>query len=400
MIGHYRVIFAAPGSVAFSAAGFVARLPIAMVGIGIVTMLSELRGNYALAGALAAVFALANAVLTPVVSRAVDRYGQSRVLPVATAVSAIGIASMLLAVRLDAPDWALFVCVLPAGFMPTMGAMVRARWTEIYRGSGKLRTAFAFEAVLDEVCFIAGPVISVGLSVAVFPEAGPLAGMVLLVVGSTALVVQRGTEPPVHPRGTERATWVMRNPAMWMLVIVMVSMGTIFGVIDVSAIAVTRELGAPGSATLVLALFAGGSATAGLVFGTLDLVAPLHRQLLIAVGVLTVLMLPLLFVESIPAVAVAYVFAGAAVAPTMIVTMGLVERTVAASALTEGMTWTVAGLGVGVSAGSALAGQMIDRFDTTAGFAVAVVAAALASMVSAWLFVRPPAATAPHSSTR
>ena len=39
LLSAYREIFAAPGSVAFSAAGFVARLPIAMIGIGIVTMI-------------------------------------------------------------------------------------------------------------------------------------------------------------------------------------------------------------------------------------------------------------------------------------------------------------------------------------------------------------------------
>src|SRR3546814_5724178 len=63
LLSAYREIFAAPGSVAFSAAGFVARLPIAMIGIGIVTMISQLRGDYALAGALAAVFALSSAII-------------------------------------------------------------------------------------------------------------------------------------------------------------------------------------------------------------------------------------------------------------------------------------------------------------------------------------------------
>ncbi len=171
MIGTYREIFAARGSAAFSAAGFVARLPIAMVGIGIVTMLSQLRGDYAVAGALSAVFALSYAAITPLVSRAVDRYGQRRVLPAASAVSAGALATLLLCVRIGTPDFVLFLLAIPAGCMPTIGAMVRARWTELYRGQPQLRTAFAFESVLDEVCFIAGPVISVGLSVSVFPEA-------------------------------------------------------------------------------------------------------------------------------------------------------------------------------------------------------------------------------------
>src|ERR1700730_8095853 len=107
LLSAYREIFAAPGSVAFSAAGFVARLPIAMIGIGIVTMISQLRGDYALAGALAAVFALSSAIIAPAVSRAVDRFGQRAVLPIAAAVSVTAIGALLLAVRMEAPDWLL-----------------------------------------------------------------------------------------------------------------------------------------------------------------------------------------------------------------------------------------------------------------------------------------------------
>ncbi|TIW53028.1 MAG: MFS transporter, partial [Mesorhizobium sp.] len=47
----YSEIFRAPGSKGFAAAGFVARLPIAMAPIGIVAMLSQTHGEYWLAGA-------------------------------------------------------------------------------------------------------------------------------------------------------------------------------------------------------------------------------------------------------------------------------------------------------------------------------------------------------------
>ncbi|NLU84082.1 MFS transporter [Rhodococcus sp. HNM0569] len=399
MIGAYREIFSAKGSAAFSAAGFVARLPIAMVGIGTVTMISQLRGSYGLAGALAATLALSNALLTPVVSRAVDRYGQFRVLPVASGIAAAAIAAMLVAVRLDAPAWVLFVCAVPSGFMPTIGAMVRARWTELYRGDRRLHTAFAFESVVDELCFVLGPVLAVGLSVGVVPEAGPLAGLVFLVAGTAALVVQRGTEPPLHLRENERAGTVMRMPAMWGPVFVMVALGTVFGTIDVTAIAFTSERDSAGSATIVLALFAAASGASGLVFGATRLVTPLRTQLFVSVAAGTVLLVPLLLVDSVPLLAVAYMLAGATISPTIIVTTALVERTVPVVSLTEGITWTVAGVGVGVSAGSALAGQMIDRSGTTAAYAVALVFVAAAAIVTAWLFVKPPRATAPGSPT-
>lgn len=383
MTNPYRDIFTAPGAAAFSAAGFLARVPIAMVGIGIVTMFSQLRGDYGLGGALAAVFALSYALITPMVSRAVDRYGQRRVLPLASGISAAATAAMLLCVRLGAPAWTFFVCAVPAGVMPTIGAMVRARWTELYRGSPKLRTAFAFESVVDELCFVVGPVVSVGLCVAVFPEAGPLMGAILLVTGTLALVTLRGTEPLVRPIPAGSGGSVIRNPMVWVLVVVMASMGTIFGVIDVVAVAFTAQRHVPGAATIVLALFAVGSGLSGLVFGTLHLRAPLPRQLLVVTAAVAILLWPMLAAGAVPALAVAYFVAGMTVAPTMIVTTAYVEQIVPAAELTEGITWIVTGIGVGVAVGSALAGRAIDRAGTDAGIAVALVAGLVACIGAA-----------------
>ncbi|KXF85295.1 MFS transporter [Rhodococcus ruber Chol-4] len=372
----YRALFTAPGAAAFCLAGFVARLPIAMVGIGIVTMFSQLRGDYGLGGALAAVFAMSYAALTPLVSRAADRHGQFRVLPVAAGIRAAATAAMLAGVRWEAPEVLLFACAIPAGLMPTIGAMVRARWTELLRGTDRLRTAFALEAVIDELCFIVGPVLSVGLSVAAFPEAGALLGAVLLVIGTVALAVQRGTEPPARPvaRGAPGVS-VLRIPVLLVLVVAMTAMGTIFGVVDVVGVAFTAEQGVPGAATVVLAMFATGSALGGLVFGAVRLRAPLTRQLLGATTAVAVLLWPLLLAGTVPALAVLYLAAGVAVAPTMIVATSLTERIVPPGRLTEGITWTVTGLGVGVAVGSAVVGQVIDRSGPSAGIAVAVVAA-------------------------
>lgn len=174
MANPYQALFNAPGSRAFVLAGMVARMPISMTGIGLITMLSQLQGGYGLAGSVAATFALATAFCAPQVSRMVDRFGQGRVLPVSALVGGGGLLLLLLCTRLQAPNWTLFVFAALAGCMPNMSAMVRARWTELYRGQPQLQTAYALESVLDEVCFIVGPPLSVGLCVVVFPEAGPV----------------------------------------------------------------------------------------------------------------------------------------------------------------------------------------------------------------------------------
>lgn len=131
----YRAIFAAPGTKGFSAAGLIGRLPISMVGVGILTMISEITGRYAMASALTGTLALAAAVIGPQVSRLVDQYGQRRVLRPATLVSVAAVAGLLLAAANGLPDWTLFVFAAIAGCVPSVGSMVRARWTTLYRDS-------------------------------------------------------------------------------------------------------------------------------------------------------------------------------------------------------------------------------------------------------------------------
>ena len=55
-----------------------------MIGLGIVLLVSLQTGSYALAGALSATEALANAAVGPLIGRAIDRKGQHRILPLLT----------------------------------------------------------------------------------------------------------------------------------------------------------------------------------------------------------------------------------------------------------------------------------------------------------------------------
>lgn len=368
----YREIFRAPGSVGFSAAGFVARLPLSMVTIGIVTMLSQARGEYWLAGGVAATFALANALIAPQVSRLVDRYGQSRVLIPATLATLVALAGLILATRLQAPGWVLFLFAGLAGLTPSMMAMVRARWTELYRDTPQLRTAFAFESVVDEVIFMIGPVIAIGLSVAWFPEAGPLAAAILLALGMALFVSQRASEPPVHPQEERAGGSVIRLGAVQVIALLMIAVGAIFGTAEVAAVAFAEAQGSKASASLVLAAYAAGSLLAGLVFGALQPGMRLASQLLLAIALSAATTLPLLVVGSLWTLGAALFVAGASISPTIIVAMALIERHVPAAKLTEGITWVMTGIGIGMAAGSAVSGWLIDLYGASSGFWVSI----------------------------
>ncbi|MFJ3158558.1 MFS transporter [Pseudomonas protegens] len=377
MANPYRELFKAPGSRAFVLAGMIARMPISMTGIGLITMLAQLHGGYALAGSVAATFALATAFCAPQVSRLVDRYGQSRILPLAAGLGGGALLALLLCTRLQAPHWTLFLCAALAGCMPSMSAMVRARWTELYRGQPQLQTAYALESVLDEVCFIVGPPLSVGLSVGLFPEAGPLAALLMLVLGVSVFVMQKSTEPPVHPHEEGHAGSIIRSVEIRLLLLLMTAMGTIVGVVDVVSVAFAQQQGQPAAASIVLSVYAIGSCLAGIAFGALKLATPLPRLFMYG-GIATALTtLPLLLASNILGLSLAVFVAGLFFSPTLIVAMALVERSVPPAKLTEGLTWLVTGLSIGVALGAAGSGALVDQFGARSGFWLALVGGAV-----------------------
>lgn len=157
MTSLYRDLFSKSGTVSFAVAGLLARIPLPMAGIGMITLFSQRYGGFALAGAISATFVLTYALISPQISRYVDRYGQYRMLPVATAISVTGFLILIACSYWKGASWILFIGALLAGFMPSMSAMVRARWTSLYRGQPRLQTAYSLETVLDELSFIVGP---------------------------------------------------------------------------------------------------------------------------------------------------------------------------------------------------------------------------------------------------
>ncbi len=377
----YAEIFRVPGAKGFAAAGFLARMPMAMAPIGIVAMLSQKHGEYWLAGAVAATFALTNALAAPQISRIIDRIGQTRVVVPTTAISVLAFAMLIFATYQNWPVWTLFVWAFLAAIMPSMPAMVRARWTEIFRDRPELNTAFAFESAADELVYIAGASLAVGLSVALFPEAGMVASTLSLAVGSTAFILQRSTEPRARPQGLVRHGSAIRQRPVQIVTAALVFIGAIFATAEVSAVAITEALGQPNAASLVIGVYAAGSFVVGLIIGALSLTMPPQRQLAIAIGTLALTSLPLLFVETVPMLALAVFVSGIAISPTFITAFGLIERRVPEAMLTEGVTWVMTGIGIGMALGAFVAGWVVDNFGAHNGFWVSVVAAASALLI-------------------
>ncbi|MEU6312548.1 MFS transporter [Streptomyces sp. NPDC047014] len=379
----YRAIFATPGTKGFTAAGLLGRMPLSMVGIGVLTMITELGGSYALAGGLTATIALSAAAVGPQVSRLVDRHGQRRVLRPATLVAAASVTGLLIAAANGWPSWTLFAFAVVAGCVPSVGSMVRARWTALFRDTPQLHTAYSFESIVDEICFIVGPPLAALLSASWFPEAGPVVAVVLLLAGVWWLTALTATEPAPHPRDTDSDTSsALRSPGLQVLVATFVATGAIFGSVDVVTMAFAEEQGAKSVGGLLLAVWAFGSCLAGIVFGLLHFKGKAEPRWVVGISAMAVSMIPLLLAGNLPILAVALFVSGLAIAPTMITTMALIEAHVPREKLTEGMTWISTGLAVGIALGSSAAGLVVDEAGARSGYVVSLSAGVAAAAVA------------------
>ncbi|MFJ8074634.1 MFS transporter [Streptomyces sp. NPDC096176] len=376
--GPYRRLFAAPGARAFTAGNLVARLPMGMFTVSAITMIAGSRGSYALAGAVTATGLAATALVAPWVARLVDRHGQARVAVPATVLAVLGSVALLLCVRFDAPDWTLFAAYAATATTPNTGGMSRARWAHLYRGdAAALHTANSFEQAADELCFMLGPVVAALLCSALFPEAGTLAGAVLLFAGVLVFAAQRSTEPPVAARTSAGSP--LRTRGMPALLVVFLATGAVFGSLEVLTIAFADGP----AAGPVLALQAAGSCVAGLVYGRSR--RPVGLTTCLA-AMTALMLLPLAAAAgtgSLPVLAGALLVAGMATAPTMVTGMTLVQRLTPQAQINEGMTLAVTALLGGIAAGSASGGFVVEYLGAPQGYGVPVAAAALALVLAA-----------------
>ncbi|MFK0122931.1 MFS transporter [Streptomyces nigra] len=385
--GPYRRLFARPGALAFTAANLAARLPMGMLSVSAVVMIAGTRGSYALAGAVTATGLAATAVVAPWIARLVDRYGQARVAVPATLLAALGSISLVLCVRYGAPAWTLFASYAATATTPNTGGMSRARWAHLLKDdAGALHTANSFEQAVDELCFMLGPVLAAFLCGAVFPEAGTLVAVTLLVTGVLAFAAQRSTEPPAHGPASTSGPAPLRAPGMPALLAVCLALGAVFGATEVVTLAFADEQGHRAAAGAVLGLQAAGSCAAGLLYGRLRLTGSPERRYPWCVAAMTALLvLPAVAAGtgSLVFLAGALLIAGMATAPTMITNMALVQRRTPPGRLNEGMTLAVTALLGGIACGSAAGGFTTDHLSPSAGYAVPVVAAGVALVVAA-----------------
>lgn len=396
----YVALLRTPGAARFCVSGMIGRAPMSMFGLGTVLLVAATTGRYTLAGLVSAAGSIGYAVCAPQIARLADRFGQHRVLRPLIAFFAIACVVFVACAELKAPLWLLIIAGCLAGSsMPSLGSMVRARWSALLSDPAALQSAFALESVVDEMVFVVGPALVTVLATAL-PPAGVLLCMVLAVTGTLFFAAQRQTEPPIRPRephqqpradGTDGADGTGRRrhlgrvalgglpaPGLLTMAPLYLFLGSMFASIDLSTVDFAQRHGHKPLAGLILGTYAFGSGVGGLWYGSRNWRAPLERRfaltlILTVAGVATFWAQPgLLSLDA------GVLIAGLTIAPTLIAGYALIERQTRGSRQTEAMTWLSSAISIGVAVGSAICGRIIDTVGPRWGYGFAATCGAIA----------------------
>jgi MFS family permease len=356
-----------------------------MLSIGLMVHVQHLSGSFADAGVVTGAYALALGIGGPLLGRLVDRRGQTLVL----LVSAGAAAGLLVAIAIVPPGTPLAVLVALASGIglaePPVGACLRTQLSSLLPDPGTVRAAFAFEATVVELTWIAGPPLVLGVGVLWSTGAVLAAGGLVLLVATGAFAAQPASRTwrPTPAAGRRRGG-ALRTPAMRTLIAVLVLVGVLLGADEVAVTAAAKALDGTTAAAPLLALWGVGSFAGGLLITRLGGGARTAAGLAVVLAALTAGHLALIPASGgLLSLGAVLLLAGAAIAPAEASVYAMVDDAAPPGTTTEAFAWLASAMAVGGALGAAASGTLIDRVGPTAAFALAGGAGALAVLVTA-----------------
>ncbi|WP_330345720.1 MFS transporter [Streptomyces longwoodensis] len=380
MAAGYLEILRARHAARLLAGTLVGRLPNATAAIAVVLFVRAEGGSYSLAGALAAVYGVANAVGQPVLGRLVDLHGQPRVQLPAALASALAMAVFAFT-GLD-PLPLAYVAVGAAGlFTPPLEGGLRALWPSVLRREDQVHTAYAMDAIAQEVMFTVGPLL-VTLCVSLWSAGAALLVLnVLGVLGALSVVV---SAPSRAWRSAPReAHWLgaLRSPGLLVLLGAFLFIGMALGSITVASVPYADDHGGDAVYGWLMAALGLGALLGGSVYGARTWPGAPERRLRLLVALLAVCYLPLMLMPGAVAMVALTALAGVFLAPAIACAFVIVDRHAPSGTVTEAFSWLVTTFTVGASVGTGVAGPVVEAGGARWGFAVPGAAGAVSLLV-------------------
>lgn len=377
-LARYRALFATPFVRRLVLSGMLARLPMGMVPLALLLLVREGGGSYGAAGLVSGGYFVATAIGAPISGRLVDRRGQARILLSRAVIFPTLLATVCVLALVDAPLALVGVVAAAAGaLMPPVGASLRSLWPRMFADAELRAAAYALEASLQEVTFIAGPLLVALLTTAASPV---LALGVAAAAGGigTAVLALSGPVRAWRPEAERHAGSILgalESRGVLTLIGVSACLGLGFGGTEVGFPAFAEGHGGAELGSI-------GSLVGGLVAGARVTMTPLRLLRVSAVLLALGLALPLLG-WSLPSMGALAFVAGLAIAPVVMSAYGLVDAVATRGTAAEAFSWISTAVFAGFSVGMAVGGALIDAYGVKASFGLGAAAAAFGAVLVA-----------------
>jgi MFS family permease len=367
---------------------FIARLPFAMMVVGVLTLVVAERDSVTLGGLNSAAAGLGTAFAGPLLGAAVDRFGQRRVLVPVGLLNAALLAAFPLVVASAAADAAVLgLSVLIGATAPQVAPLSRTRLVALIRRhidrdrqEKTLSGTMAYESAADETVFIVGPFLVGLLASAIAPW--------VAIAGAAALTFVFVTAFALHPTGRVQPatddTPDVQAPARELLRLPLVSVvvgtlgvGLFFGATLTSLTGFLAADGDGERAGLLYGVMGIGSAVLALGSAALPVRFTLPARWLTFGSLLLGASIAFAFARSVTDLVVALAILGLGIGPTLVTLYSLAAQLSPAGRSATTMTMLGSAVVVGQALASAATGAVVDQLGIDAALVAPALAAAL-----------------------
>jgi predicted MFS family arabinose efflux permease len=370
MLGsRYLRVLRHPGTTRLLAPTLVARIPDSIAATAIVVLVRSVTGSYSAAGLAAGAFGIGTAVSAPLAARAADRLGQRRVLLVLAAAFA-GALIILALISGHRSGAAAAVLAAAAGLTrPPIEAALRALWPRLVPPA-QVDAAYALDSTVQELIWIAGPLLLAVLLATGSPRLPLIACAVLSIAGTAVYVMGLRAAPDARNTRTAAAS-PLRQGRLRALLVCGVCYGVSAGILNLALVAFASAHGGVAWAGALVAIWGAGSLAGGLAYGSRNWKASVEGRAMICLALFGATLMLLAAAPGLIVLALFMVCLGIPLSPWLGSLSASIHRVVPAAAATEAFAWSFAVITAGMAAGNTIGGLVIQHANSKAAFMAA-----------------------------
>jgi MFS family permease len=389
-LSSYWEALATPGAATPVLSSALARLPIAMISLATLLYVQRMTGSFGAAGLVSAGLLAGSSLGVVAQGRLMDGVGPTRPLLVASVAFAVAAAGLIVALETGQPLAVLVVVALLTGLVqPGTPAASRALWGRLVPAGPLRDAAYSYEAISLEMFFILGPALAAFLASTPWPGTGLVVAVAAMAVGTAAFASSRvvRTQEVVPRPPSLGLLGALARPGMRTVALAAMGCSLVVGAVEVGVPAVATAAGSPVLAGVLLSAWSVTSVLAGVLYSMRPWPRPLHLRVPVLLAAFALLVAALALTEllnSLVALVVVMLAAGALITPQLTANSLAVQFVVPTGAATEGFGWVVTASMLGLAVGQSLGGGGVHLVGPSGAFIAGGIAGVLVAGVI-WL---------------